>query len=143
LHPEPFGAHQGPVHPHPGRMPFDPGVQTLGQQRLRRDRPLARPPHSLRLVTHQFLLLSTRRLFPSHGIMPRSFSPTRSMRCSFPAASSLLKFGLPAWCSAIHSSANAPDWMSASSSRITRRVSPVMIRAPRVRSPYSAVLLTE
>ena len=53
------------------------------------------------------------------------------------------KFSWPARFSAIHSRANVPSWISPSTFFMAARVSSVMIRLPRVRSPYSAVLEIE
>ena len=53
------------------------------------------------------------------------------------------KFSWPASFSAIHSRAKSPDWISPRILRIASRVSSVMTRVPRVRSPYSAVLEIE
>ena len=53
------------------------------------------------------------------------------------------KFSWPALFSAIHSRAKSPDWISPRISFIAARVSSVITRLPRVRSPYSAVLEIE
>src|SRR5450759_146961 len=74
-------------------------------------------------------------------IMPRSSLPTVSIRCSLPWRCSALNTGRLAWFSRIHSRANSPLWISASSSRMVSRTFSSMMRGPRVRSPYSAVSL--
>ena len=75
--------------------------------------------------------------------MERSFLPTSSTRSSFSWRRLARNMGPPAWFSRIHSRAKAPDWISPRISFMVRRVSSVMMRLPRVRSPYSAVSLME
>src|SRR6185503_15216026 len=81
--------------------------------------------------------------WPIHGIIERSCSPTSSIWCSAALRRSALYTGRPAWFSRIHSWANLPPWISPRILRISARVSSVMMRGPRVRSPYSAVSLIE
>src|SRR5215470_5610322 len=93
---------------------------------------------ALRLPTRsQFFDLSTNAPFLIHGIMSRSFSPT----CSIGWEASLARVALnEVWLtlfSSIQSRANLPDWMSASTLRISFLVSSVTY------SPYSAVLEIE
>src|SRR5436190_3811412 len=78
-----------------------------------------------------------------HGIIARNFAPTCSIWLLCAARRSSLKRGAPARHSAIHSLANTPLRMSARSFRISSRIAGLMTRPPRVRSPYSAVLLIE
>src|SRR5262249_56552897 len=99
--------------------------------------PVGAPHHEDR---SQFFVLSTSAPFLIHGIMSRSFSPT----CSIGWAASLARVALnEVWLtlfSSIQSRANLPDWMSASTLRISFLVSSVTMRGPVTYSPYSAVL---
>ena len=61
------------------------------------------------------------------------------MGCWRPASRSWLNLGRPARFSAIHSSANAPERISARICFISALTASLTIRGPRVRSPYSAV----
>jgi hypothetical protein len=78
-----------------------------------------------------------------HGIMPRSSLPTASIWWDLPASRRRWKFARPPRDSAIHSSANLPVWISSRIFFISAFVSAVMMRGPRVTSPYSAVSLIE
>ncbi len=73
------------------------------------------------------------------GIMARNSAPTVSMGWARPSARSWLKRGRPALFSAIHSSAKAPERISARMRFISSRTAELITRGPRVRSPYSAV----
>src|SRR5215469_13317882 len=79
----------------------------------------------------------------SQLIILRSGLPVCSIWAVFASARSRSKFGRPASSSATHSRANSPAWMSASSLAIASLVPWPITRGPRVRSPYSAVSLTE
>src|ERR1700755_160000 len=109
-------------------------------------------PHGSRLLLRklltmrdqrQFLVLSTNAPFLIHGIMSRSFSPTCSIGCCASLARVALNEVWLTLFSSIQSRANLPDWMSASTLRISFLVSSVTIRGPVTYSPYSAVLEIE
>ena len=76
---------------------------------------------------------SCKRFWPAamNGIMARSSAPTFSIWCSDPSRRNCSNFWRPLRFSAIHSSANAPDWMSV---RIFRIVSRTSRRSPPVRA---------
>ena len=96
-----------------------------------------------RSAMDQFLVLSTSWSFLSHGIMARNRAPTSSIGCCSPRLSKALYWGRLAWHSSIHSLANRPLWISSRMRFISCLVSSVMMRGPRVTSPYLAVVLIE
>src|SRR5438309_1087237 len=96
-----------------------------------------------RSAMDQFLVLSTSWSFLSHGIMARNRAPTSSIGCCSPRLSKALYWGRLAWHSSIHSLANRPLWISSRMRFISCLVSSVMMRGPRVTSPYFAVVLIE
>src|SRR2546425_3665874 len=67
-----------------------------------------------------------------HGIIARSFAPTRSMRWSFSRMRSAWNRFAPLRHSSIHSRAKLPLRISARISCISSRTSSVMMRGPRV-----------
>ena len=69
----------------------------------------------------------------------RSSAPTSSIRSAAACSRSSARCGSPASISSIHSRANPPSRMSASSRRMFSRTCSSITRGPRVRSPYSAV----
>src|SRR5215472_8416272 len=79
----------------------------------------------------------------SQLIIRRSGRPVRSISLAWASRLSRLKFGRPASSSAIHSLANSPDWMSARILAMACFVGSEITFGPLVRSPYSAVSLTE
>ncbi len=85
----------------------------------------------------------TSRRSAIHGIMARKRSPTSSIGWAALRVRMALKLVWLTWFSSIHSRAKRPDWMSSRIRFISARVSSVMIRVPRVYSPYSAVLEIE
>src|SRR5690606_25154692 len=91
----------------------------------------------------QFLVLSTRRFWPIHGIMARSFSPTSSIGWAAALARVALKEVWLTLFSSIQLRVKMPDWMSARTRFISALVSAVMMRGPVTYSPYSAVLEIE
>src|SRR5437867_205879 len=96
-----------------------------------------------RSAIDQFLVLSTSWSFLSQGIMARNRAPTSSIGCCSPRLSKALYWGRLAWHSRIHSLANRPLWISSRMRFISCLVSSVMMRGPRVTSPYLAVVLIE
>src|SRR5436190_6496706 len=77
----------------------------------------------------------------SQGIIFRSRRPVTSTGWVLSASYRRLKFFRPPSYSARHSLANWPDWISPRIFFISALVWSLTIRGPRVRSPYSAVLL--
>ncbi len=73
------------------------------------------------------------------GIIPRRSLPTDSTWCCLPASRRRWKLERPPLLSAIHSSAKLPSWISPRIFFISAFVWSVMMRGPRVTSPYSAV----
>src|SRR4029077_15898814 len=91
----------------------------------------------------QFFVLSTSAPFLIHGIMSRSLAPISSIGCVASLARVALNEVWLTLFSSIQSRAKRPDWMSASTRRISFLVSSVMMRGPETYSPYSAVLEIE
>jgi hypothetical protein len=89
--------------------------------------------------------MSCTRCLPAEiqGIIARSSAPTFSIGWACPCARSCSKRARPDSDSAIHSSANEPSRMSLRIWRISAFTASLMIRGPRVTSPYSAVSLIE
>src|SRR4051812_20431322 len=77
----------------------------------------------------------------SQGIILRSLRPVTSTGWELSASYSRLKFFMPPSYSARHSLANCPLVISARIFFISALVCALTTREPRVRSPYSAVLL--